>query len=87
MSNLALECSTERIGIALPVTGGAVGERLVVDAVDRLAATSDNVEKLANSGAAERHLAIYVDQSATDVLIALRDFEPPSDGVRPSETQ
>jgi len=42
-----------------------------------VASTDDNLEKLAMSGATERLLAIYVDRSATSVLMALRDFEPP----------
>lgn len=67
------------IGIALPVTGGAYGPGLVLTAVDSVAFASDNREKLANSGAAERHLAVYVDRSATSVLIALRDFQPPTE--------
>lgn len=67
------------IVIALPVTGGAYGESLVLAATETVAWTSDNLEKLAMSGAIERHLAIYVDPSATSVLIGLRDFKPPSD--------
>lgn len=65
------------IVIALPVTGGAYGQSLVITAMDTVASTSDNLEKLAMSGATERHLAIYVDRSATSVLMALRDLDPP----------
>jgi hypothetical protein len=67
------------IGIAFPVTGGAYGRALVLTAMQAVAAASDNLEKLAKSGATERHLVIYVDRSATSVLIALRDFEPPAE--------
>lgn len=67
------------IGIALPVTGGAVGVSLIDAAVEEIASKPDNVEKLVGSGAAERHLAIYVHDSATTALMALRDFSPPSD--------
>jgi hypothetical protein len=65
------------IGIALPMTGGAVGVSRVVAAMDELASMSDNVEKLAVGGATERHFAIYVDHTATTVLTALRDLEAP----------
>jgi hypothetical protein len=68
-------------GIALPVTGGAVGVGLLTAVVDELASTPDNIEKLAASGTAERHLAIYVDHSATSVLMALRDFEAPDEAA------
>jgi hypothetical protein len=47
--------------------------------MQKVASASDNLEKLANSGAAERHLAIYVDHSATSVLMEVRDFEPPAE--------
>lgn len=47
--------------------------------MDSVASASDNREKLANSGAAERHLAVYVDHSATSVLMGLRDFRPPAE--------
>lgn len=67
------------IGIALPVTGGAVGIGLVIAAMQEVAAADDNVQKLASSGTSEHHLAIYVDHSATSVLMALRDFEPPDE--------
>lgn len=67
------------IVIALPVTGGAYGQSLALAAMQTVASTSDNLEKLAMSGANERHLAIYVDRSATSVLMALRDFNPPSE--------
>jgi hypothetical protein len=65
------------IGIAFPVTGGAVGLNLVMLAMDEVAHAGDNRLKLAASGATDRHLAIYVDRSATKQLIELRDFEPP----------
>jgi hypothetical protein len=65
------------IFIALPVTGGASGPTLVVAAVETVASKPDNLDKLAISGADERHLAIYVDPSATAVLMALRDLDPP----------
>ena len=67
------------IVIALPVTGGAYSQTLVLAAMETVASTSDNIEKLAMSGATERHLAIYVDRSATSVLMALRDLKPPSE--------
>jgi hypothetical protein len=54
------------IGIALPMTGGAVGVSRVVAAMDELASMSDNVEKLAVGGATERHFAIYMDHTAND---------------------
>jgi hypothetical protein len=67
------------IVIALPVTGGAYSQSLVLAAMETVASTDDNLEKLAMSGAIERHLAIYVDGSATPVLMALRDLKPPSE--------
>jgi hypothetical protein len=67
------------IVIALPVSGGFYGQSLVLEAMEAVASTSDNIEKLAISGAAERHLAIYVDPSAMSVLMGLRDLNPPSD--------
>jgi hypothetical protein len=68
-----------QIVIVLPVTGGAYGQSLVLAAVQTVMSASDNLEKLAKSGAAERHLAIYVDRSATSVLMGFRDFGPPSE--------
>ena len=48
---------------------------LVLAAMETRAATTDNLEKPAMSGATERHLAIDVDRSATSVLMALRDLK------------
>jgi len=65
--------------VRLPIAGGAYGSNLVLAATDTVASASDNREKLAKSGALERHLAAYVDRSATSILIVLRDFDPPSE--------
>jgi hypothetical protein len=66
---------TPGIGIALPIGGGAYGPAAALTAVRTV---EDNREKLANSGALEHHLAVYVDHSAPTVRIALQEHEPPA---------
>ncbi len=61
--------------MALPGEGGAIGVGTVVEAAEREAFKDDNRKKLAATGKAERHLAIYV--YVTNLpWIVLTDFEP-----------
>jgi hypothetical protein len=67
------------IKIAPPGGGGALNASTVIEAVEREAFKNDNRRKLGASGAAERHLAVYVYMTNYLPWGGLVDFEPPSD--------
>jgi hypothetical protein len=66
-----------RITMASPGGGGAVGELLVHRAVLQEASKADNRRKLARSGCARRHLAIYFHSGNFLPWVALIDMQPP----------
>ena len=69
--------SLGRISMAPPGGGGAVGEMLVHEAVIEEASKQDNRTKLAASGLAKRHLAVYIHSRNYLPWVALIDLEPP----------
>jgi hypothetical protein len=71
--------SWEQLGyirISLPNSGGAVGPRLVDEAVRLEAYKADHRGKLGRAGTDERHLAVYVSLENTRMWCALVDFSP-----------
>ena len=68
------------IGIALPLSGGAIGGSLVTEAVEVEAFKSDDRQKLAAAGTLETHLFVFVDMMNSQVWTPFVHFPPPSDG-------
>jgi hypothetical protein len=60
--------------------GGSIGPIDVLDAVNDHGTRVDNVAKLTRAAADERHLALWVDVTSSDVFAALNDF-----GLLPGE--
>ena len=66
------------IHMALPITGGAIGPSLVLDAVKVETFKDDNRKRLGFAGTDERHLLVYMHHGNYLARSAFQDFEPPA---------